>query len=172
MPDSGLRSLPKPCDAHGMRDTYPLPGYDFVPPPGWTDRSIHTFVLDDGTATASLTVTRAAVPDGVAARDFARTELDRLSHALPDFELLDRRDMVTGSGTTELVACRWRTQHGTVDQLMAYLPEPGGLVVFTGAAPAPMPGSIRSRILEAIASAQPRGAAGTGSGSGVRSTRG
>lgn len=147
-----------------MSETYPLPGYDFAPPSGWIDRSIHTFVLDDGTGTASLTVTRAAVPDGVTARDFARAELDRLSHALPEFELLDRRDMVTASGTTELVECRWRTQHGTVDQLMATLPAPGGLMVFTGAAPAPMPGSIRSRILGAIASARPRPvAAGPGS---------
>lgn len=139
-----------------MSEPYSVPGYDFLPPEGWVDRSIHTFVLDDGTATASLTVTRTPVPTGVQPRDFANAEFEKLAHALPDFRLVDRRDMVVASGATELVECQWRTQHGTVDQLMTYLPERDSLLVFTGASPAPMPASIRSRILGAIASARPR----------------
>lgn len=139
-----------------MSASYFVPGYDFLPPEGWIDRSIHTFVLDDGTATASLTVTRSAVPDGVQLRDFAGSELEKLSHALPDFKLIDRRDMVVASGAPELVECQCRTQHSTVDQLIAYLPDADGLVVFIGASPAPMPASIRSHILAAMASARPR----------------
>ncbi len=140
-----------------MSRPYPVSGYAFIPPAGWTDRSIHSFVLDEGGTTASLTVTHASIPDGAAPRDFVDQELHRLAHGLPDFKLVDRRDMVLDAGATELVECRWRTQHGTVDQLMAYLPEPGGLVVFTGAAPAPMPSSVRGRILAAMASARARG---------------
>lgn len=139
-----------------MSRPYPVSGYEFTPPEGWADRSIHTFVLDEAGGTASVTITRATIPDGAAPRDFVDRELERLAHGLPDFKLVDRRDMMLEAGATELVECRWRTQHGTVDQLMAYLPEPGGLVVFTGAAPAPMPASIRSRILGAMASARPR----------------
>ena len=137
-------------------EAYALPGYDFIPPAGWADRSIHTFVLDDGGSTASLTVTRAAVPPGVTPAAYAEAEIERLSHSLPDFAVTDRRPMAIEQGTTELVDCRWRTEHGTVDQLIACLPIEGGLLVFTGAAPAPMPGSIRNRILGAIASAQAR----------------
>ncbi len=143
-------------------EVYALPGYDFVPPAGWVDRSIHTFVLDDGNSTASLTVTRALVPAGVTPAAFVEGEIERLSHSLPDFAVSDRRAMAIEQGTTELVECRWRTEHGTVDQLIACLPIEGGLLVFTGAAPAPMPGSIRNRLLGAIASAQTREPGGPG----------
>ena len=56
---------------------------------------------------------------------------------------------------TELIELGWAAKQGRVDQLLAYLPVNGRLVVLTGSSPAPIPPAIRQQILTMMMSFKP-----------------
>jgi hypothetical protein len=131
---------------------YPLSEGAFVPGGRWLDHTVHTFVLDADGVTASFVLSRVTPPEGVAHKEYAASELHRMSHTLKDYALVHRGAIEIDGTVTDLIESRWTSAHGPVDQLLAYLPAGGRLLLMTGTSPAPIPPGVRQQILMMMAS--------------------
>lgn len=140
---------------------YPLPEGTIDRTENWDDHTINTFVLDRDGVTASFVISRAALPQGQTMKEYSASELHRMSHALPGYALTHRGRIQIADQVTELIELGWSSKQGRVDQLLAYLPVNGRLVVLTGSSPAPIAPALRQQILEMIMSFEPAGKAGS-----------
>ena len=134
---------------------YPLPEGVLGRHDGWADHTINTFVLDRDGVTASFVVSRAAMPDNVTMKDYSASELHRMSHALPGYALTHRSRIQIADQVTELIELGWMSKQGRIDQLLAYLPVNGRLMVLAGSSPAPIAPAIRQQILDMMMSFKP-----------------
>ena len=134
---------------------YPLPEGVLARNDAWADHTVNTFVLDRDGVTASFVVSRAAMPDSVTMKDYSAGELHRMSHALPGYVLIHRSRIQIADQVTELIELGWMSKQGRIDQLLAYLPVNGRLVVLAGSSPAPIAPAIRQQILDMMMSFTP-----------------
>ena len=134
---------------------YPIPEGKLGRHDDWADHTINTFVLDRDGVTASFVVSRADLPESMSMKDYSASELHRMSHALPGYALTHRGRIQIADQVTELIELGWAAKQGRVDQLLAYLPVNGRLVVLTGSSPAPITPAIRQQVLDMMMSFQP-----------------
>lgn len=136
-------------------DLYPLPEGTIRRPASWGDHTINTFILDQDGVTGSFVVSRAALPEAQTMKDYTASELHRMSHALPGYALTHRGRIQIADRVTELIELGWTSKQGRIDQLLAYLPVNGRLVVLTGSSPAPIAPALRQQILDMMMSFEP-----------------
>lgn len=107
-------------------------------PGDWEDRSVLTFVDpgDDGSGfSASVTVTRDALPAGQTLHAFCDAQAEKLAASLPDWKLLKRDPLRIDEREAFLVETEWREFEGRpLRQLQYFIAAEARVVIVTGTA--------------------------------------
>ena len=127
-------------------------------PGRWKDDTLNVLRLPgDGQATASLVISREALPLGMDVADYVAAELVRLRTTLPDFVHVGSAAVGWADGDGQAALTRWRSSEGLMDQITACRRTGGPhIIIFTATHLAPMPSAAYEALLGAIASFRPR----------------
>lgn len=127
----------------------------FAAPEGWRDESVNVFISPDDSG-INLTITRAAISQGVPPEETYEDTLKEFSAHLPGYKEVERRPIQLDGEPAYQLEYHWKSPEGPMHQLVVIHARGNQLVSFTFTSPGIMSHSQKASLLPIIMSFKPR----------------